>query len=701
MHETNKMPSPQEQTSDSNHPSVYNVHRCGIGLLLLKTAQHRVFIKGVALGSAAEASQRISVGDEVIAVDGKSVRIMSEQDIRDAILGRAGSPVALTYIPNHSTAVATLSLMRCFPTTTRSDDSIHESSLPNPRAYWVDRSKEGDEDLSSSPAMCAPPANSSPDTKRKEQNVGRAADHDHLLPLHRSDASDPPAPLRPCTGTRLFGPDAIFQASPASRSQFAAASIDHEPPPPTPQPPLRTVDALPAATACAHRAAGAVRCSDESNLPPGPPHATSGEPPCRAPPPRRAEPLVAAAGREAFHITADVILVAAAGDGGHGGNGVGGGVNGGGGHSGGCVNGGGGHIGGGCVLAGAPVSEDLLDRMLAGRPGQLSTGFGRGGTGGGASAALCPQGVETALFPSAAAAATAVSDASDADAAASASPAAVLSPLARDGDFSAPARGRSTQSTHQELDPLLPAPPSTALAAAGFSVHRTGVSVVEMPDPGLSLGANAPQLHEPGGRRAPGAAGPCGLRLTPPPAAAPQRPGAGRPAAVPRLALTSADAAGTTTVFAPPPSEPAKIAEPFPAEGRPLRRGAAGRQVRGESGLAATDMAATVAPRPALARLNPDKPSSTAHTRPKGVPPLNIAAAAQVCADEAAAAARRTGGVGGGAGWRRGPATGTVGKAAAAAAAKPAARGGLVDREVLPPNPLRPAAVPRLMLPPQ
>ena len=112
---------------------------------------------------------------------------------------------------------ATLTLTRCFPTTARTDDYIQESSLPTPRGYWVDHRREEDEGISFAPAMRAPGSTDSDQggTKHTQQHDGRAADHDHLLSLRASDAVHPPAPpLRPYTGTRLFGPDAIFLAAP-------------------------------------------------------------------------------------------------------------------------------------------------------------------------------------------------------------------------------------------------------------------------------------------------------------------------------------------------------------------------------------------------------------------------------------------------------------------------------------------------------
>ena len=79
-----------------------STQKCGIGLFLVKTASRRVFVKAIASGSAADELRKqchesIAVGDEILAVDGQSVCSMTEEAIRDAILGAPGTAVDITF----------------------------------------------------------------------------------------------------------------------------------------------------------------------------------------------------------------------------------------------------------------------------------------------------------------------------------------------------------------------------------------------------------------------------------------------------------------------------------------------------------------------------------------------------------------------------------------------------------------------------
>ena len=70
---------------------------CGVGLLLSKTEPHRVdYIRP---GSPADLSSKIFVGDEVVSMDGRSLRGLPWEQIRDLGLGFENTVLTLQLIP--------------------------------------------------------------------------------------------------------------------------------------------------------------------------------------------------------------------------------------------------------------------------------------------------------------------------------------------------------------------------------------------------------------------------------------------------------------------------------------------------------------------------------------------------------------------------------------------------------------------------
>jgi carboxyl-terminal processing protease len=66
-----------------------------IGAQLGKRTDGRVFVRGVPAGQGADKAG-LQVDDEVIAIEGKSVREMTQDDIRRAVRGDMGSSFTVT-----------------------------------------------------------------------------------------------------------------------------------------------------------------------------------------------------------------------------------------------------------------------------------------------------------------------------------------------------------------------------------------------------------------------------------------------------------------------------------------------------------------------------------------------------------------------------------------------------------------------------
>ena len=111
---------------------VNKTNRCGIGLLLVKTVSNRVFVKGIATGFAGQHQLQLNVGDEIIAVDNAAVCEMTEVEIRNAILGVPGTTVDIAFCSYGSHLVVHASMLRRFPETTRPAYSLDSSPPVDP-----------------------------------------------------------------------------------------------------------------------------------------------------------------------------------------------------------------------------------------------------------------------------------------------------------------------------------------------------------------------------------------------------------------------------------------------------------------------------------------------------------------------------------------------------------------------------------------
>jgi C-terminal processing protease CtpA/Prc len=68
-----------------------------IGAALGQTEEHRLFVRGTPEGQGA-ARAGIVPGDEILLLDGKSVRAMSPEDVRGAVRGDVGSTLVVTIV---------------------------------------------------------------------------------------------------------------------------------------------------------------------------------------------------------------------------------------------------------------------------------------------------------------------------------------------------------------------------------------------------------------------------------------------------------------------------------------------------------------------------------------------------------------------------------------------------------------------------
>jgi C-terminal processing protease CtpA/Prc len=66
-----------------------------IGAVLGQGADRRLFVRGVPAGEGADQAH-LEVGDEILAIDGRAVASMSPDDVRRAVRGDVGAPLALT-----------------------------------------------------------------------------------------------------------------------------------------------------------------------------------------------------------------------------------------------------------------------------------------------------------------------------------------------------------------------------------------------------------------------------------------------------------------------------------------------------------------------------------------------------------------------------------------------------------------------------
>jgi carboxyl-terminal processing protease len=66
-----------------------------IGALLGKTTEGRLFVRGIPPGQGADRAG-LEIDDEILAIDGQSVKEMSQDDVRKAVRGNVGSTITLT-----------------------------------------------------------------------------------------------------------------------------------------------------------------------------------------------------------------------------------------------------------------------------------------------------------------------------------------------------------------------------------------------------------------------------------------------------------------------------------------------------------------------------------------------------------------------------------------------------------------------------
>jgi carboxyl-terminal processing protease len=66
-----------------------------IGALLGQRTDGRLFVRGVPQGQGADLAG-IEVDDEIVAIDGKPVKEMSQEDVRRAVRGDVGSALVVT-----------------------------------------------------------------------------------------------------------------------------------------------------------------------------------------------------------------------------------------------------------------------------------------------------------------------------------------------------------------------------------------------------------------------------------------------------------------------------------------------------------------------------------------------------------------------------------------------------------------------------
>lgn len=80
-----------------------------IGALLGQRPDGRLFVRAVPPHLAA-AEQGVRVGDEILLIDGRDVRQMSERDLHRALEGEVGETVKLTLVRGHDIVRVTLRL---------------------------------------------------------------------------------------------------------------------------------------------------------------------------------------------------------------------------------------------------------------------------------------------------------------------------------------------------------------------------------------------------------------------------------------------------------------------------------------------------------------------------------------------------------------------------------------------------------------
>jgi len=66
-----------------------------IGALLGKRTDGRLFVRGIPPGQGADLAG-LEIDDEILAIDGQSVKDLSEDDVRKAVRGNVGSTLTLT-----------------------------------------------------------------------------------------------------------------------------------------------------------------------------------------------------------------------------------------------------------------------------------------------------------------------------------------------------------------------------------------------------------------------------------------------------------------------------------------------------------------------------------------------------------------------------------------------------------------------------
>lgn len=68
-----------------------------IGAALGQKADHRLFVRGIPPGQAAERAG-LAMDDEILAIDGRDVRMMTQDDVRRAVRGDVGSSMIVTIL---------------------------------------------------------------------------------------------------------------------------------------------------------------------------------------------------------------------------------------------------------------------------------------------------------------------------------------------------------------------------------------------------------------------------------------------------------------------------------------------------------------------------------------------------------------------------------------------------------------------------
>ncbi len=68
-----------------------------IGAALGQRTDHRLFVRSLPPGEGGERAGLL-VGDEIVAIDGKDVRVMTQDDVRRAVRGEVGSTMVLTIV---------------------------------------------------------------------------------------------------------------------------------------------------------------------------------------------------------------------------------------------------------------------------------------------------------------------------------------------------------------------------------------------------------------------------------------------------------------------------------------------------------------------------------------------------------------------------------------------------------------------------